>query len=536
MSEYHEVIIVGSGLNGMYQLHRLRQEGMDAVALEGNTDVGGTWFNNRYPGCRFDVESYSYAYFFSKEIIGEWNWKEMFSPQPDNYEYAKFVADKTGIRQFIQFNVWIESAHYREISNTWVLTTSAGKTFECRYLILSVGLLSCKTIPKYEGIDEFEGQSFHTLDWPHHQLDLSGKRVAVIGTGSSGVQVIQTIADQVDELFVFQRRPNWCAPLHNCQISKEQMDDLRARYDEIIEWCHNSPGGLIYTPDRRGYFDVTPEQRIELWESLYNEPGFGILFKNFVEIFTDKTANADFSAFVASKIRQRIDDPKIADELIPTDHGFGVQRVPLETGYYEVFNRKNVKLISLLEEPIERISQTGIQTSKRQYDVDIIVYATGFYAGVGSYLRMDIRGQNGQRLENTWASGPRTLMGIMTNNFPNLLMPVGPQSGASSVNFPRAIEMCVDWTTSLLLYMRENNKTFFNAKPEAEDVWCKEAIRVRDKFLSRDAKNWVNGVNPNVEGRQTPYTEAVGYLGGNPKYKKFLNDSRQSGFSELDIR
>lgn len=534
--EYHEVIVVGAGMNGMYQMHRLQEEGLEAIALESNSDVGGTWFNNRYPGCRFDVESYSYAYFFSEEIVEKWDWTERFSSQPENYKYVKFVAEKMNIRPKIRFNTKVQSACYNSKRNIWEIKTEAGENYTCRYLILSVGLLSCKSMPSFEGMDSFEGPSFHTLEWPHESLDLKGKHVAVIGTGSSGVQVIQTIASQVEHLSVFQRRPNWCAPLNNSNISQAEMDEIRANYADIIDYCHNSPGGLMYEPDRRGYFNVTPEQRLELWEKLYAEPGFGILFRNFVEIFTNEEANAAFSKFIGDKIRKRIDDPLLAEKLIPKDHGFGVQRVPLEDDYYEVYNRDNVELISLQEETIERVTPTGVQTDKEHREYDVIVYATGFFAGLGSYLRMDIRGEDGQTLVDKWSNGPRTLMGMMIHGFPNLLIPVGPQSGAASVNYPRAIEMCVDWDVELLKYLRDNDFSKFDATAETEEEWCREARRMRDKFLSSKAKNWVNGVNPNETVLKNKITEATGYAGGNPKYRMLLNQLVESGYEGIEIK
>ena len=535
MAIEHEVIVIGAGMNGMYQMHRLQQAGIDAIALEANADVGGTWFNNRYPGCRFDVESYSYAFFFSEELIAEWDWAERFSGQPENYRYTRLVAEKTNIRDRIRFNTRVESAAYQADSASWKLVTEDGQEYSCRYLILSVGLLSRKTMPNLEGMETFRGPSFHTLNWPHEGVDLKGKRVAVIGTGSSGVQVIQTIAPDVERLTVFQRRPNWCAPLHNSAIPREEMEEIRAKYADIIEYCHNSPGGLMYEPDRRGYFNVTPAERRELWEKLYAEPGFGILFRNFVEIFMDEEANADLTAFIAEKIRGRVNDPVLAEKLIPKDHGFGIQRIPLEIGYYETYNRDNVELVSLQDEPIVRITPDGIQTEKRHHDFDVIVYATGFFAGMGSYLSMDILGIDGLTLAEKWKHGPRTLMGMMVHGFPNLLMPVGPQSGAASVNYPRAIEMCVNWVTALLEYMRENGKTQLEATSEAEEGWSREARRMADKFLSRKAKNWVNGFNPNEPDAPTQITEAVGYAGGNPKYRHLLNRLAESDYRGIMI-
>jgi cation diffusion facilitator CzcD-associated flavoprotein CzcO len=359
----YEAIIIGAGVCGIYQLYRLVELGASATVLETGDDLGGTWYWNRYPGARFDSESISYGYSFSEELLQEWDWKERFSGQPENHRYLSYVADKFDLRRHMQFGCTVESAHWDDDATLWRVHVADGRDLTSRFLITAVGLLSAPTMPRYDGIDEFEGRAFHTFDWPEEPVDMAGKRVAVIGTGATGVQVIGEIADKVGDLTVFQRRPNWCAPLHNAEISAEEMADIKARYDEIFEVCARTPGGFIHEPDRRPFYEVPREERLAKWEKLYGEPGFGIWLANFRDIFMNEEANAEFCEFMADKIRSRVHDPVVAEKLIPKDHGFGVQRVPMETHYYEAYNRPNVHLVDLQETPIERITRRGIATT-----------------------------------------------------------------------------------------------------------------------------------------------------------------------------
>ncbi len=533
--EHHEAIIIGSGMTGLYQLHKLLETGFDVITLERNADVGGTWFNNRYPGCRFDSESYTYGYSFNKELLDEWDWAEHFSPQPENLKYTNFVADKLNLRPHIRFNKSVEKAYFDEGNSIWRLTLADGEQLTCRYFIPALGALSYKTLPNFEGMDDFNGRWFHTFDWPHEGIDLKSKKVGVVGTGATGVQVIQTIASEVAELHVFQLQANWCAPLNNSPVSKEQMTKIRSRYDEIFETCLNTPGGFEHVPDRRGFHSMSREERLAFWDNLYDMSGFSVLLRNFVEIFTEEEANAEFSEYIADRIRRRVNDPETAEALIPKDHGFGVQRVPMETKYYEAYNRDNVHLVQLPKEPIERVVPEGIQTSQRVIDLDIIVFATGFDAGMGSYTAIDIRGIGGQQLNEKWKDGPATFYGMLANGFPNMIFPAGPQSGGAAINFPRAIEMCVEWTADLLTHVRDNGIVQFDVQPEAVEDWNREVIRARDKLLLRKATNWAAGINPNIEGRDKALERPLGYVGGNPKYRKMLDDTAANGYPVIDF-
>jgi cation diffusion facilitator CzcD-associated flavoprotein CzcO len=525
LSESHyEVIVIGAGVAGIYQIKRLADLGIHATVLEGAGGLGGTWYNNRYPGARFDSESYTYGYSFSKELLDEWHWKEMFSGQPENLRYLEFVAQKFDLEKYMQFNCRVEYAHFEESENLWRVGVSDGRELTCRFMVMALGLLSEPTMPRIEGLDDFKGPSFHTFHWPHEPVELSGKRVAVVGTGATGIQVIAEIADKVGELTVFQRRPNWSAPLNNREISEEEMDEIRSRYDEIFETCSRTPGGFEHEPDRRGFWEVSREERVALWDRLYDEPGFAIWLRNFREIFTDEDANAEFSEYVADRIRQRVKDPEVAEKLIPRDHGFGVQRPPMETYYFEAYNRDNVHLVDISETPLERITETGIRTTERDYEFDVIVYATGFDAITGSYDHIDIRGVDGQTLREKWFDGPSTFLGIMTNGFPNMLMPAGPQSGSASTNYPRGIEIGVNWCTDFLEFVWDNGYLRAEATPEAEERWTAHVVKMYSTMLMRKAKSWFTGYNSNVEGHEQGKVRYFVYNGGTPKYVATIND------------
>jgi len=530
---HYEVIVVGAGVAGIYQIKRLADLGIDATVLDSAPDLGGTWYWNRYPGCRFDSESYTYGFSFSKELLDEWHWKERFSGQPENLRYLNYVADKFDLRKFMQFNCKVEAAQFDEARDLWRLTISDGRELTCRFVVLAIGLLSAPTLPRLQGMDDFKGRSFHTYYWPHEPVQIAGKKVAVIGTGATAIQIIGEIADKVSELTVFQRRPNWSAPLNNSMISEKEMADIRSRYDEIFAACKLSPGGFEHAPDRRGFYEVTREERLALWDKLYDEPGFGIWLANFREIFMDEAANAEFSAYIADRIRKRVKNPQTAETLIPRDHGFGVQRVPLETNYLEAYNRDNVHLVDIGKTPIERITEQGIRTTARDYEFDIIVYATGFDAITGAYDQMDITGIGGAKLFDKWKDAPSTFLGMLTNGFPNLLMPTGPQSASATTNFPRGIENGVNWCTDLLQYMWDRGLTRADPTLEAEERWTAHVTKMYEIMLMRKAKGWFTGYNSNVAGHEEGRPRYFVYNGGTPKYVGIINDVAAKNYEGL---
>jgi cation diffusion facilitator CzcD-associated flavoprotein CzcO len=532
---HYEVIVIGAGVAGIYQIKLLADLGVDAVVLDAAGDLGGTWYRNRYPGARFDSESYTYGYSFSKELLNEWHWKERFSSQPENLRYLNTVADKFNLRKYMQFNCKVEAAHFDETNDLWRLRIDDGRELTSRFVVMAVGLLSIPTPPRLKGMEKFKGRSFHTFHWPQEPVEMAGKKVAVIGTGATGIQVIAEIADKVGDLTVFQRRPNWSAPLNNGPISDADMADIRSRYDEIFATCARTPGGFEHEPDRRGFYEVTREERVALWDRLYNSPGFAIWLRNFREIFTDEKANAEFSEYIADRICRRVKDPAIAEKLIPRDHGFGVQRVPMETRYFEVYNRDNVHLVDISETPIVEVTETGLRTIERDYDFDIIVYATGFDAITGAFDQIDIQGVGGAKLRDKWSDGPSTFLGMLVHGFPNFLMPSGPQSGSASTNYPRGIETGVNWCTKLLEYMWEHGYSRAEPTLQAQEYWSDHVKKMYSAMLMRKAKSWFTGYNSNVPGHEHGKIRYFVYNGGTPKYVGQINEVAEHGYEGINF-
>jgi cation diffusion facilitator CzcD-associated flavoprotein CzcO len=527
----YDAIIIGAGMSGLYQLYRLRELGLKVRVLEAGTNVGGTWYWNRYPGARFDSESYSYGYSFSKELLQEWDWSEHFAGQPETLRYLNHVAEKFDLCRDIQFSSLVTAAHYDENTRTWSIALDDGSQFRTRFLITAIGPLSTPTLPRIEGRDSFRGESFHTARWPHEPDDFTGKRVAVIGTGATGVQTIQTIAGSVGHLTVFQRTPNWCAPLHNGKIDAETQKKIKAGYPEMFARCQETFACFLHTPDSRGAFEVSDEEREAFYEKLYSERGFGIWQGNFRDILIDRKANATISDFVARKIRQRVKNPKVAEKLIPKNHGFGTRRLPLETFYYEVYNQDNVELVDISETPIERITPEGIKTSAKEYQFDIIIYATGFDAITGSFDKIDFRGAGGAQLRDKWMSGPQTYLGIMVHEFPNMMMLMGPHTALG--NIPRSIEYSVDWVTGLVRFATDNHLTRVEATAAGVESWTDHVKALGVGLLSNEVNSWMTGINSNVEGKQTRIIAR--YSGSAPAYRARCDEVAAKHYAELAL-
>ena len=527
----YDVIVIGAGISGLYQLHTLREQGFKVRVFETGTGVGGTWYWNRYPGARFDSESYSYGYSFSQELLDEWDWTEHFSPQPQTLKYLDHVADKFDLRRDIQFNAKVTAAHWREETRDWHVTLEDKSEHVARWLITAVGPLSAPTMPTIPGVESFKGQSCHTARWPKEPVSFEGKRVAVIGTGATGVQTIQEVAKTAGTLTVFQRTPNWCAPLHNGPISKTEMAEIRKGYPEMFARCRETFACFLHTADPRGTFEVTPEEREAFFEKLYADKGFGIWQGNFRDILMDKEANATISDFVARKIRGRVKDQAVAEKLIPKNHGFGTRRVPLETRYYEVYNQPNVTLVDIKETPIERITPTGLRTSDKDYDFDLIIYATGFDAITGSFDRIDIRGVNGQRLKDKWKGGPKTYLGVQVEGFPNMFMVMGPHTALG--NIPRSIEYNVEWVTGAIRHMRDHRITRVECQPEGVKDWTEHVVALGESLLSNEVDSWMTGINRNVEGKQTRIVAR--YSGSAPAYRERCDAVAAREYDELRL-
>ena len=490
--EQFDAIVIGAGVSGLYQLYRLRELGLSVRCFEDGSGVGGTWYWNRYPGCRFDSESETYGYSWSKELLQEWDWKEHFSGQPENERYLNFVADKFNLRPNIQFNSRVKSAVYDENAHRWEIQLESDQRARAQFLVTAVGILSARYTPPFAGVDSFKGESFHTSRWPKEKVDFTGKRVAVMGTGATAVQLIPEIAKEVGHLTVFQRTPNYCAPCRNSLITPEEQRQFKANYDKIHQRIRETPTAFMHDFDPRNTLEVPKEERLALYEKLWAQPGFSKWLGNFHDIMTNREANEDFAEFVRNKIRARVKDPVVAEKLVPKDHPFGSKRIPLETNYYEAYNRDNVLLIDVRETPIERITPTGIKTSDKEYEFDVIIYATGFDAITGALTRIDIRGEGGQTLKDKWANnGLSTYLGLQTAGFPNLFIAMN----AAFCNYPVCAESIVEWITDCIRYVREKGFVRIAPTPQAEEAWVEHANELARHTLLSDAKSWFVGAN-----------------------------------------
>lgn len=528
----YDVIIVGAGLSGCYSLIKAVQLGLRVKCLEAGTGVGGTWYWNRYPGCRFDSESYTYGFSFSSELLSDWNWTEHFAPQPETERYVNFMADKFQIRSHIQFSTKVVSAHFDEHDNTWAISTDADEVFRSRFFLTCIGPLSAFTFPRYQGLDDFQGQSCHTARWPKAGIDYHGKRVAVIGTGATGVQTIQEVSKTASHLSVFQRRPNWCAPLHNRKLTPEEMEGIKTGYTELFEHCRGSFAGFIHRASPKAALEVTPEEREAFWQGLYDSPGFGIWMGNYKDVLVDRAANGLLSDFVAKKIRERVKNQDVAEKLIPKDHGFGTRRVPLETKYYEVYNQDNVELVDLTQNPISRITPRGILTTDNKVrEFDVIIYATGFDPVMGAFDRIDIRGKSGLPLKEVWSDGPKTYLGLNVEGFPNMLMVMGPHCALG--NIPLSIQHSVEWVAELLRYARDHGIEYVEPLAESVEEWTDHVKEIAKGLLSNDVDSWMTGVNSNVEGRQKRIVARYG--GSGPDFRARCESEAKSNYKGMRL-
>jgi len=526
-----DAIVIGAGVSGLYQLYRLRELGMTVRVFEAGSGVGGTWYWNRYPGARFDSESWTYGYSFSQELLDDWDWDEHFASQPETERYLNHVADRFDLRRDIQFNTLVTAAHYQEDDRCWKITLKDGTRCTARFLVTAVGVLSAPTLPRIPGVESFKGQSCHTHNWPKEPVSFAGKRVAVIGTGATGIQTITEVAKTAGQLTVFQRTAQWSAPLHNSKVTPEEMRRIRENYADIFARCQETVGCFIHATDPRSVFEVTEAEREAFWEKLYGEPGFGIWMGNFRDVLLDREANKLMSDYLARKIRERVKDPAVAEKLVPKSHGFGMRRVPLESGYFEVYNQPNVKLVDLNETPITAITPEGIRTSDADYQFDMIIYATGFDAITGAFDRIDIRGVGGVSLKDKWRDGPVTFLGILVDGFPNFMMVMGPHAGLG--NFPRAVEFTSDWVTALIRYVRERGLTQVDATPEAAKAWTDHVIETNNGMLFNEFDSWMTGINRNVDGKEV--RKVMRYSGGHPAFRKHCEEAAASGYRALSL-
>lgn len=464
-----DIVIVGAGILGLYQLWRAREDGFSVQTLEAAEGVGGVWFWNRYPGALLDSESYTYGFLFSKELFQEWDWSARFAGQPELERYLNHAVDKLDLRRHIRFGSRVQAAEWDEESGTWTVHTGDGYSVRARYLISTTGVLSVPNFPNIPGREDFRGEAHHTGLWPDRPVEVAGKRVAVVGTGSSGVQVIPMIADQVESLTVYQRSPNWVTPLNNGPITAEEQAELNAGFEEMVATIQASVAGFLHVPYDRPSTDFTKPERWAFYEKVWAAPGFATLSSNYTDMFTNKEANADFCEFITEEIRSIVKDPETAEKLIPKDHLYAGKRPPFGTDYYQAYNKPNVSLIDTRAEPIVRVTETGIETTEGLREFDLIVWATGYDFGTGALLRMGIRGRDGLALTDYWADGPATYLGIMSHQFPNLFYPGGPHGAAG--NNPRYGGDQSDFVADLLLYARSHGYRTVEVPAELEKGW-----------------------------------------------------------------
>ena len=523
--ESYDVIVVGAGFAGMYMLHRLRGQGMTARVYEQGSGVGGTWYWNRYPGARCDVESMQYSYSFSDELQQEWDWSERYAPQPEILKYANHVADRFDLRRDIQFDTRVERAEFDEGTNLWSVTVADGKTVTARYVVLATGCLSNARKPDIKGLDRFRGKVYHTGNWPHEPVDFTGLRVGVIGTGSSSIQSVPVIAEQARHVTVFQRTANFSIPARNARLTEEERQAFRARYPEIRRFAREEARNGIYTemPDRGALDDGDNERRAK-YKSRWQRGGLTFL-SVYNNLALDQAANDTAANFVREKITEIVKDPETAKRLQPNDHPIGAKRICIDTDYYAAFNRPNVTLADIRSNPIEEITENAVRVGGKDYEIDALVLATGFDAMTGSVAKIDIRGRDGRTLNQKWAEGPRTYLGLMSAGFPNLFVITGPGSPSVLSNMIVSIEQHVDWIADCLGYMRERGLDTMEAQMDAEDKWVAHVNEVAYATLYPQANSWYMGAN--IPGKPRIF---MPYIGGVGPYRKICNDVAAKGY------
>ncbi|WP_135466959.1 flavin-containing monooxygenase [Crenalkalicoccus roseus] len=519
-----DAVIVGAGFAGLYMLHRLRGLGLSARILEAADGVGGTWYWNRYPGARCDVESMQYSFSFDEALQQEWKWSERFAAQPEILAYANHVADRYDLRRDIRFNTRVAAAHYDEAAGRWLVRTERGEAISARFCIMATGCLSAARVPDIPGLETFRGTWYHTGFWPHEGVDFTGRRVAVIGTGSSAIQAIPVIAEQAAELLVFQRTPNFSIPSRNAPMDAEYERWWKSDYAAHRQKARQMRTGILYNIDQRSAMEVTEEERQRVYEERWAAGGTAFMGA-FVDLLTNQASNDTAAEFVRARIRATVKDPATAEILSPRNHPIGTKRICVDSHYYETFNRDNVRLIDVSRAPIEAITETGLRTREAAYEVDSIVFATGFDAMTGTLLKIDIRGRGGESLAAKWAAGPRTYLGLMSAGFPNLFMITGPGSPSVLSNMIVSIEQHVDWLTGCLAHMRARGLARIEATREAEDRWVDHVNEVAHRTLYPQANSWYMGAN--VPGKPRVF---MPYVGGVGTYRQICDEVAAKGY------
>jgi cation diffusion facilitator CzcD-associated flavoprotein CzcO len=505
-----DAVIVGAGFAGMYMLHRLRELGISAWVFEAGTDVGGTWYWNRYPGARCDVESLEYQYSFSDELQREWNWTERYATQPEILSYASHVADRFDLRREMQFETRVTSAIFDEATERWTIATDQGDTVSAQYTVMATGCLSAARMPEFEGLESFKGDWYHTGAWPHGGVDFTGKRVGVVGTGSSGIQSIPQIAAQADHVTVFQRTPNFSVPAQQEPLTDEFVKSFKDNFAASRQQARESGFGISFTVNEKLALEVSAEEREVEYEERWKNGGASFLVA-FADLITDKEANDTAAEFFHTKIRETVKDPETAKLLSPTNHPMGTKRLCVDTEYFETYNRDNVSLVDISDDPIEKITPEGLRTVGTDYEFDAIVFAIGFDAMTGALAAIDFQGRGGQTLLDSWEGGPRTYLGLCVAGFPNLFTITGPGSPSVLSNMIVSIEQHVEWIADCMVHLRETELTTIEATTEAQDAWVMHVNETADTTLFPQANSWYVGAN--VPGKPRVFMPYVGGVG-----------------------
>lgn len=534
MTAHYDAVVVGAGLAGLYALHRLRQLGLEVREYERGHGLGGTWYWNRYPGLQCDTETLSYSFTFSDDLYRGWSWSRRFAPQHELLAYANYLADELDIRKHIQFDTAVESAHYDEPANLWRIGLSTGESVTATYFIAASGPLSTTNVPRIAGLESFRGEVYHTAQWPESPVDLTGKRVGVIGTGSSGVQVIVALAPKVDDLVVFQRTPQYITPAQQRLLDPEEVRERKDNLDELRSQMRNSSFGAPGTGTDRSAFEDTPEQRDRVFQAAWEYGAQAFALATYKDLTTDEEANAMAADFVRRKIAEIVAEPETARKLMPS-YLFGTKRPIKADGYYETFNRENVQLVALGEEPILEATATGLRTTAADYELDAIVFATGFDAMTGTLFKMDIRGLGGVTLREKWVDGAvlKTALGIATNGFPNMFMVQGPQSTTIMNNYTLGIEINMDWIAGLIARMRRDGIRVCEATAEGETAWAENCQALAEKTLLLKTESWWTGANIADKPRPRLFQS---YTGGIRQYRLELERSAAAGYPEFELR
>ena len=526
----YDVMIVGAGFAGMYLLHKLRGLGFSARVFDAASGVGGTWYWNRYPGARCDVMSIDYSFSFDPELEQEWEWSEKYATQPEILRYANHVADRYNLWPDMQFDTRIEAAHWNEELGRWLVSTSAGDLVSVGHVVMAVGTLSAPKLPEIPGIETYQGATYQTQKWPHEGVDFTGKRVAVIGTGSSAIQSIPLIAEQAAHTTVFQRTPNYSMPAGNKPLDPAEVAKLKANYRDYRQRAKESFFGVPVETDPRTAFEVSEEERQATYQAGWDSGNLVGLIGAYADILFNKEANDTAAEFIRNQIRSIVKDPETAEALCPKDYPVGTKRPCLDTNYYQTFNKPNVRLVNLRQTPITEITSKGIKVGDEEIEVDAIVYATGFDAMTGSFTRVDIRGAGGTKLAEEWANGPRTYLGVAMAGFPNFWAVTGPQSPSVLSNMMVSIEQHVDWITDCLVYLRDKGLHTIEATPEAQEAWVEHSNEIGNQTLYPLANSWYMGAN--VPGKPRVF---LPYIGGCGPYREKCDEVAAKGYEGFKL-